>query len=323
MASSSLPIVDFGAHFTTPLPEALVERYSRIEQHDGEAVFTDIDAVRDRYADAGVDAAVLSQPYYMGGADTDQIATANDALLDIVRRYEEFYGLAAIPVTAGGEAAAAEFERCLDAGYHGGAVETKTDGVEVIHEELEPVFEVADRTGAPIMIHPKLNESLHPEALSDHWQLNVVFGREAAMAECISKVIHEGVFDRYSNLNLVFHHNGGNIAAFLSRIEGSLARVHRGEVDASYLKTYEEFRHQFESRVYVDTAGYYGDPSAFRTTLEALPASSVLYATDFPYETLTPAAFQKIVDAIETVRGGAERDAILGGNALDLLVNVD
>lgn len=317
---SDPPIVDFGAHFYAPLPESIRDGLEAIEGYDGEPVCTDIDAVRNRYATAGVDAAVLSQPFFMGHENAEAVAAANDDLLDLVDAYHEFYGLAAIPVAAGGEAAAAEFERALDNAYNGGALETKTDDIELVDDALEPVFEVADRTGAPLLVHPKLSKSLHPEALSDHWRLNAIFGREIALAESLSKVVHGDILDRYPDLNLVFHHNGGNIAAFLGRIEGGLGRAHRD--DAAHLKTYAEFEHLLEDRIYIDTAGYYGDPAAFRRTLDALPASHVLYATDFPFETLAPEKFQEIKAAIESLRGGEDRDAILGGNALDLLVNV-
>ena len=315
------PVIDFGAHFYAPMPDAQRDNIGGIEAHDGSPIGTDVDALLERYAAAGLDGAVLSQPFHMGSSDLDAVVEGNDGLLEVVQAHDEFYGLAAIPTAAGGEAAAAEFERALDAGYHGGALETNSAGIELVDEALEPVFEVADRTGAPVLVHPKLNDSLGPDTLSERYALNTIFGREVALAESCSKVIHDGVYDRYPGLRLVYHHNGGNLAAFLGRIEGSLERAHRG--GAPHLKTYEEFLATFEEHVYVDTAGYYGDPNQFRRTLEVLPASNMLYATDFPFETLSPARFQEIVGAIESVRGGAERDAILGGNALDLMVNVD
>ena len=318
---SETPVVDFGAHFYEPMPEAQRENIGGIEAYDGDAIGTDVDVLRARYAEAGVDAVVLSQPYHMGSSDLEATRVGNDGLLEVVTEHDDLYGLAAIPTAAGGPEAAQEFERALEAGYNGGALETNSDGIELCEDYMDPIFEVADEWGAPVLVHPKLNDSLGPGTLDEHYALNTIFGREIAIAESISKVIHEGVYDRYEDLTLVFHHNGGNLAAFLGRIEGSLGRAHRGGNDD--LKTFEEFREAFEERVYVDTAGYYGDAHQFRRTLEALPAVNMLYATDFPFETLSPSKFQEIVGAIEEVRGGHERDAILGGNALDLMVNVD
>lgn len=320
-AHETTPVVDFSAHFYAPMLEARRPEHESINEFAGAPICTDIDALRDRYTAAGVDFAVLSQPYHIGSADTETVSEANDALLDLIESYDDLFGLAALPVAAGGEPSADEFERALERGYHGAAIETRSDNIELIDAELEPVFEVADRTESPVLVHPKLHESLGPDVLDDHWRHNAIFGREVALAASVSKAIHEGIYDRYPNLRLVFHHNGGNIASMLGRIEGSLDRAHRRGAD--HLKRYEEFERQLATRVYVDTAGCYGDEGQLRASLESLPASNVLFGTDFPYEVVHPERFQNIIGSLEELRGGKEREAVLGGNALDLLVNVD
>lgn len=325
MSDTERPLkVDFGAHYYPEIPEELVTKHEDIERFDGSPVCTDVDAIVDRYAAAGFDRVVLSMPYYMGSADAEATARANDELLDAVTAHEELYGLAAIPVAAGGEAAADEFRRALDAGFHGGALETNSAGIELIDEELEPVLDVADETGAPILVHPNVSfqeerlDEDEPEQPEDTWKLNSIFGTENALARSLCKVIHEGVYDRYPDLSLVFHHNGGNVASMLSRVELWMNRVHR--FGGEHLKEYDEFAAQLEERVYVDTAGYFGDPGPFRETFRAFPASQVLYATDFPYETLSPETFGKIAGTVEQLRPPSEADAVLGGNALDLLL---
>lgn len=122
----------------------------------------------------------------MGSADVDGVRKPNDALVDVVYKYDRFYGLAAISVAAGGEKAAKEFERSLELGYHGGAVETKTDGIELTDESLESVFEIAQRRNAPLLAHPKLDKYLHPNVLDNKYLLNAIFGREAALSESIN-----------------------------------------------------------------------------------------------------------------------------------------
>jgi predicted TIM-barrel fold metal-dependent hydrolase len=114
-----------------------------------------------------------------------------------------------------GEAAAAGLERALDAGFNRGALETTSGGIDLDEEELVSVFEVADRTGTPLSVHPKLDESLHPDALNDDYLLNVTFGRETALATSISHVIHTGILDKFPGLQLVFHHLDGNITTIV------------------------------------------------------------------------------------------------------------
>ena len=48
---------------------------------------------------AGITGAVLSQPYLLGHEDLDEVKEADDAILNIIKKYDEFYGLAAIPLS--------------------------------------------------------------------------------------------------------------------------------------------------------------------------------------------------------------------------------
>ena len=319
------PIIDFGAHLHPDDPEEFRGFKQFIEDADGSAIHSDMDAVAARYEEAGVDGAVLSTSMYMGHADLDRVRSGNDVLLDVVDGHEHFYALGAIPTAAGGEAAAAEFERCLDAGFNGGALETKSGGIELHHEEVEPIFEVADRTGAPILVHPKLFDSLHPDALDDTWMLNAVFGRDVALSGSLCKVIHTGVLDRYPNLNLVYHHTGGNVASALGRMLNQFEKFPPdvwSDAPADSIKSFEEFTHQLESRIYVDTSGYSGYTNVLRSALGAFPTSQLLLGTDFPFETRATEDFRWFVTSVEEETSGADARRILGENALDLLVNV-
>jgi len=325
------PVIDFGAHMH---PEAVISdrRKNRpFAELTGDLEWNPETRV-EWMADSDVDEAVLSAPDPMGTADHEMARRSNDALLEVVREYDCFYGLASLPVAAGGETAAEEFERCLDAGFHGGALETKTDGIELVDEEVEPVLEVADRTGAPVMVHPKIDESLHPEALDSH-RLNAIFGREVGLAESISKVIHNGILDRYPDLDLVYHHTGGNIAGMMGRIhleldegrwpEGDTHVYLDEEHEGGRVKYFSEFKEQLEDRIFIDTSGFFGYHEPLRASLEELPATQILFGTDAPYEPRTP---EELDDMVETVRDLAPRQTerrILGTNCLDILVNVD
>ena len=114
--NADVPTVDFATHFYSPVPDAMRDTLDGIERFDGSSVATDVDELLARLDAAGVDAGVLSQPLHMGSGDAAAVAEANDSLLEVIDAHEEFYGLAAIPTAAGGETAAREFERALDAG---------------------------------------------------------------------------------------------------------------------------------------------------------------------------------------------------------------
>ncbi|MEF8786721.1 MAG: amidohydrolase family protein [Haloarculaceae archaeon] len=315
----SVPTIDFACHFLPTVEDRAI--HESITQTAGAPIHSDPDAALDVYRKTGVDGMVLSAPPHIGSENTEAVAHSNDALADLVATHDQLYGLAALPVAAGGDRAAREFRRCLDAGFNGGAIETDSDGVGITDPELEPVLEVADRTGAPLLVHPTLFESLAPGVYGRELGLNAIWGREVALGESICRAIHEGVLDRYPDLTLVYHHLGGNIASMLGRIELRLREEFWPGLDGA--KPYPEFRRQLEDRIYVDTGGYGDDRAAIRRTLDAFPTSNVLFGTDFPYEARTAEGVESIRSAIDDVTSMTDADRVRGGNALEVLVNVD
>lgn len=315
-------VIDFGAHLDASNRMAeFGEERRRLDRRIGEK-HQDPERLRDWLDAGGVDRAVLSQPFFIGHDDPDETRDSNDDLWAVVDAYDEFYGLAALPVAGGGAEAAAEFERCLDVGYHGGAVETMSGGIELIDEEFEPVLELADRTGAPLFVHPKLDDSLGRGAFDDAYRHNAIYGREFALIDSISKVIHEGVLDRFPGVNFVYHHLGGNIASMLGRARLQLDDRWPGRPTQRDLKLYPEFKHQLQDRIYVDTSGFFGAHAPFRATLEEFPVSRILFGTDAPYEPRTPAELAEMVETVEDFTAESDSARILGENALDVMINV-
>lgn len=320
---SSMDVIDFAAH--CHIHDADDVTYGAVDEEIGVQVYKDIDAYAECYDAAGVDRAVLSQAPFMGIADAERARAANDTLLETIRDRAAFYGLASLPTAAGGEVAAEEFRRCLDRGFNGGAVEAGVGGIDIHREAFEPILEVADQTGAPLFVHPKLDDSIGADVLDDAWLLNAVLGRDVALCASIAAVVHSGVLDRYPNLNLVYHHLGGNISSALGRFHNQYEKFSPegwlGEDPGEPFKEYPEFEAQLEDRIYVDTSGYYGHPNALSSALGAFPVSQLLFGTDFPFETRTSSDFEEIIGPIldETPRSDAEQ--ILGGNARELLVN--
>jgi predicted TIM-barrel fold metal-dependent hydrolase len=281
---------------------------------------SDFDALEKIYDDAGVDRAVLSQPVYMGHDDRERTGRANDAMLEGIDGRDRFYGLASIPVGAGPEAAAAEFERCIERGYHGGAVQTESSGIELTDDALVETFEVAERHDAPILVHPKLHDSLGADVLDDTYYLNAILGREVALCESICKLIHRGVLDRHPDLNLVYHHSAGNIAAMLGRVDLHLREGWwPGGEGTTSLK---QFKRGLD-RLYVDTSGYLDYDLPIRGALETFPASQVLFGTDCPFEARSGADVASVARTVEEHASSWAADDILGGNALEILANVD
>lgn len=309
-------IVDFATHFhpMEVFPEPM--KNTELVEKAGPALW-DVDKLTLLLETSGIDAAVLSQPFYMGSDNMERTAQANNALFDVINNNDQFYGLASIPTSCGGRNAAIEFERCLEMGYHGGALETKSEGIELVDKSILPIYEIAVDWGAPLMVHPKLEASLGPNVLDETYLLNATFGRETAMWESLSKVIHGGILDKYPDLKLVYHHLGGNIAAMLGRVH-LLLDPNRWPGQQA-IKHYAEFKADLD-KIYFDTSGYMAYAAPLRAALETFPSSNILLGTDCPFEARTANEMRDFVDLTQHL-APTNADDINGQNALELLIN--
>lgn len=323
-------VVDFGAHFYSNRLPHRPAKFDAFDDLVGPA-YSEPEPYAEVQAAAGITGAVLVAPLYVQrgagpGTGVDEVAEANDALLDVVRAHDHFVGgLAAIPFNASGEAAAAEFERCLDAGFDGGVIETiNDDGVELVDAAVEPILEVADRTGAPVMVHPRARSSMDPEhdVLGDRYRGNSIFGREVTLMDSLCKVVHEGVLDRYPGLNLVYDHIGGNLASNFGRLEYQLD-TDRWPGDHEHVKDWSEFRAQVEERIYLKLSGYFGYHAPVRAALEEFPSSSILFGTDFPMEVRDAEELRRCLRSVDDLTSQADARNVFSANARDLLVNLD
>ncbi|MDX1747559.1 MAG: amidohydrolase family protein, partial [Halobacteriales archaeon] len=312
--SEDATVVDFGAHF---YPEEIKEHLSFTGGGSHSDEYAGLDRMHDpetrirEMKAAGVDAQVNSITTFMGHDDADVVAETNDALVEYVHEYDEFYGLASLPTAAGGDVAAEEFERCIDNGFNGVAL--NETHVSLTDEEMEPVYEVAESTGAPVFVHV-------PSLPYIDLRFNATFGRERALQESIAAVIHRGVYDRHPDVKMVWHHLGGNIAAMIGRIHLHLDEG-RWPLQED-LKPFDEFKRQLEEFVYVDTSGFFGYSAPIRIALEEFPSTQILYATDYPGE---PRGADELAAFIDAITGSAnlnDAERILGANALELMVNV-
>jgi predicted TIM-barrel fold metal-dependent hydrolase len=305
------PVIDFGAHFMPEEIDTSGRPGPEVEQRTGYDRIHDIETQVEEMHEAGVDGAVLSIPYFLGHEDVDRTANANDVLLDIIEDYEHLYGHAAIPIAGGSEKAAEEFERSLDNGYHSGGID-ETD-VQLVDEEMKPVLEVANETGAPLFIHV-------PHLPNVQYRFNAALGREFELCKSVCRVVHSGLLDEYPNLNLVYHHLGGNIAGMLGRLHLHIDEGRWPLQDE--MKPFPEFKSALENRVFFDTCGYFGYHAPIRTALEELSPSQLLFGTDYPWEPRNADELESFVDTISESSTRDQAKEILGGNALDLLINV-
>jgi predicted TIM-barrel fold metal-dependent hydrolase len=320
--ANETPVVDFGSHFHVEEMEPVDGPSDHVDDVD-----TDPERFLEWFKKGGVDNVVLSETYKVGVDDIETGRQFNDELLDVVNEFEDYYGLATIPVGAGGEPAAAEFERCLDAGFNGGFIWSTIEGKDFTNQIFEPVWEVADAYGAPILVHPTSTSILKRDYPDEHvlepvYNINHAFGREALMCGSISKVINSGLLEEYPDMKLVYHHYGGNIASHIGRVQLRQTRSTQDEEEyEGTTVSWPEYKDQLENRIYIDTSGHHTHSGPLRMALEQFPASNILLGTDASSEPKTPAELNRHITNVRDAAPREEARQILGQNALDIMIN--
>ena len=327
----STPVVDFHGHLAVPAADALVagtpglaaelEAEQRAHSPASLAVnqaqlqrlagkLTDIDQ---RLADLdgmGVDIQVVGpMPMHHYWAEPDLAVrlarTVNQAVAaHCAQAPERLYGLGTVPLQHPDLAVALLDKAVTEYGLYGISVSTTVDGHELADPRHDELWQKAEELGAVVFVHP-WGCSLG-ERLATHYLGNTV-GQPVETTVALSHLIFTGVLDRYPRLKLVAAHGGGYLPTYIGRSDHAW-RVREdardcAEPPSSYLR-----RMWFDALVYT--------PRALRHLVEEVGADRVVLGTDHPFDMGVDDPLARL-DAAGLAP--ADRAAVAGGNALDLL----
>jgi predicted TIM-barrel fold metal-dependent hydrolase len=263
----------------------------------------------------GIDVAVQS---CILGWDTtlENCRLINDCTARLQRDYPaRFVGLAHAPVLDG-EAGLSELDRAVSKlGLQGVTISSQVNGLSLDAKEFTPLYELMNRLGVPIFVHPALSPKGY--SLMQDYMLPVILTREFDLGVAVTRLIAGGVVERYPDLQFVFAHFGGGLAGYKERISRSSYRF----------KLPKSFDDYFD-RLYFDMAGFEGSQIALRCALDVIKPERMVFATDYPQNFNNSDPKQgKSVDGVreyiddirrlpldETVKAG-----MLGGTAARLL----
>lgn len=328
----STPVVDFHGHLAVPAADALVagtpglaaERAAEQRAHSPESLAVNraqlrrlagrLTEVGERLADLdamGVDLQVVGpMPMHHYWADADLAVrlarTVNEAVAaHCARAPERLYGLGTVPLQHPDLAVALLDRAVTEHGLYGISVSTTVGGRELADPAHDELWRTAEELGAIVFVHP-WGCSLG-ERLATHYLGNTV-GQPVETTVALSRLIFTGVLDRFPGLKLVAAHGGGYLPTYIGRSDHAwrVREDARGcaEPPSSYLR-----RMWFDSLVYT--------PRALRHLVEVVGADRVVLGTDHPFDMGVDDPVARL-DAAGL--GPAERAAVAGGNALDLLL---
>jgi predicted TIM-barrel fold metal-dependent hydrolase len=313
-------IVDFQHHFTPrelikdDPGDRLVLHYDALgaPSYTVHSLLYDLDEHVRMMDLAGIDAAWLTSAAGMC-ADLETSRLVNDKAKQAERDYPGRFIGAAHAHPLGGAAALKELARCRhELGFQGVTVTSEFDGKFIDAPELEPFWDEVCRLGLFVFVHPALK--LNAAQQFDAYDTARAVGREFSLIMATIRLVNSGVFDRHPELTVHMAHLSGGIAGMLARIRCYEDKVFWGTAGNPRhgIKGAKAIDHYIRHNLVFDTGGFAGGMGAIKAGLCEIPASRMVFATDYPQEIRQREAVRDFVADLRAL--GADGERILSGN---------
>jgi aminocarboxymuconate-semialdehyde decarboxylase len=284
--------VVFGNRITAPLSPTLSDMDARVAWMDRVGIDIQVMAGWIDLTGYEIDA----------GAAVDYSRAHNESLAAYAGRHQDrFWLIGNVPLQAP-DAAAAELETMMTAGFKGIEIATTVRGVALDQAGLEPVWEVAEATGAFVLLHPMT--PLVGVDLKRYFMDNAI-GRPAETSITLAGLILSGLFERHPRLKLCAVHGGGFVPYQIGRLDQAV-RAKPDLAGANMTRLPSEYLRQ----IYVDTV--MNDPAVLRFVTDYVGVDQVLLGSDYPF----PMGDLDPVTTVKAMPGVTESEirAICGGN---------
>jgi predicted TIM-barrel fold metal-dependent hydrolase len=214
---------------------------------------------------------------------------ANDGLAELVAKYpDRFCGyVGALPMD-NPDAAAKEAERILVNGNANGLqLHTNVNGHCLDEPRFLPIFEIAARSGKPILLHPARKPDFPDFAAEkvSRYEIWTIFGWPYETSATMARLIFSGVMTRFPGIKIMAHHLGAMIPFFDERIAtgwATLGSRTSGEDLSHVLPSLGKPLIDCFKDFYGDTA-LCGGRIGLQCGLDFYGVDHVLYASDAPF----------------------------------------
>jgi predicted TIM-barrel fold metal-dependent hydrolase len=339
-------LVDLEAHFynpgyvsylrsrTEPPREELVDGEVRVWKEPSEPDRWHVRTARhsDRMADladariaemdeAGVDIQVLSLAapgceQFDAKEGTLIAQRSNDELAEAIALHpDRFVGFAALaPLDPAG--AADELERCVtELGFKGAKINSHIGDTYLDDERYLPLWERAAGLGVPINLHPIVpHESMVKPYTGYGWALvgpGLGYGAETAVHAM--RLVFSGLFDRFPEQQIILGHMGEGLYFWLYRLDFDFKKKW---LDAkTRTRQLEKLPSDYlRDNFHVTISGNFLT-TAFIATFNEIGSDRVMYASDYPFESMAEGA--AFLDTVPIAP--ADREKVAWRNAARLL----
>jgi 5-carboxyvanillate decarboxylase len=211
---------------------------------------------------------------------------SNDVLIEAIGKYPtRLAGLAAVG-PQDPSAAAAELARVgHQPGIQGLIINSHTHGEYLDAEKYSPILEAAEALNLPLYLHPREPSAAMVGPYLDYGLYFAGWGFAAEAGVHAMRLIMSGAFDRYPRLKIVLGHMGEAIPFWLQRIDNRYQVQLKTNAVSRLPRLPSEY---FLENFVITTSGVCSSP-ALRLSIEVLGLDRILFAADYPYESIQEA----------------------------------
>lgn len=237
------------------------------------------------------------------------VKDANDILYEATQKFpDRFSGFAALAPQTPVESAK-ELERCIDElGFIGWLTHANYGEDKYLDDKVYmPILEVCADRDIPIYLHPTIPE------MEPFWKYGFslagsALGFQYCTAMCLMRMILGGVFDQFPKLKIILGHMGETLPFLMERLDFSYTKPWFDKGDRPDLERIPS--QVLRDNVYVTTSGRFYEP-LLKYCIEAMGIEHMMFATDFPYESM-----EESVNFISNANiSPSEKEAIFSANA--------
>jgi len=266
---------------------------------------------------AGLDTALISSADGMIG-DLERSRVVNDELLREMSTYKGRIRGMGHGAPLDGQPGLDELDRVWDAGLKGVAIASTLRDKGLDDEALFPFYEHIQAKDQFIFVHPTLACGTLGSQGFGAYDLFRTVGREFELVTAVMRLVCGGVLDQFPRLNVIMSHFGGGLSTLVGRIRDYQDKAFWGlSDDPIHGKTAKrEFDYYLHERLYFDTGGHFGDMTAVKAALLNMPASRILFGTDYPQEIRDQEQVKRFIANLKAMElPEADVEAMLGATA--------
>jgi aminocarboxymuconate-semialdehyde decarboxylase len=241
----------------------------------------------------------------------DRIVRAqNEGLAKFVGQYPDRFAAMASTSLQFPDLAAQQLEDGVKRlGLRAAAIGGHVNGEDLSLPRFDPFWAKAAELGVIVFMHPGGADNIIREgALGGRGDLGNIIGNPLETTYFLTRLIFDGVFDKFPGLRVGAAHAGGYLPSYVMRTE--VACDVRNNAKCANTKRPKEY---LRSQVWVDTMVF--SDEGLRHLVSEMGASQIVYGTDNPLN--WPVTVDLVLNA--SWLSNVDKEAILGGNLVKLL----